>query len=191
MDIEQQLREIRKVAEATMRIANETFTVVSRIEQEVLAIAPPGPSVPTDAQITQIIKGEPAMSITGTPQGGSSTFEIDALLNGVLDPAGWPAGTVDTWTTDDPSEISLGPDSGPDVNEAGALDQVVATASASAAGTAGAGNPPSYNLTVSVLMPAGTVLPAGVTNPIVKTVNVPILPPKVQVPTDGAINQIS
>ena len=128
------------------------------------------------------------MSITGTPQGGSSVFEADAILNGLADPAGFPAGSIDTWTTDDASEISLGADSGPDVNQAGLLDQVKATAVAGAVGTAGAGNPPSYNLTVSVQMPAvNGVTPA----PLSKTVNVPILPPAVQVPSDVTINQIS
>jgi len=128
------------------------------------------------------------MSITGTPAGGSSTFEADALLSGVADAAGFPAGTVDTWSVDDPA-ITVGPDSGPDVNEAGALDQVVISVPASdTQGSAPAGSPGSYNLTVSVQMPApaGGSAPA----PLVATVNVPITAPSVAVPTGVVIAQI-
>lgn len=129
------------------------------------------------------------MSITGTPSGGTSTFEADAILNGIADPAGFPAGTVDTWTSDDPQAV-IGPDSGPDVNEAGTLDQVTVTIPAGdTQGSAPAGSPGSYNLTVSVQLPTptGGTAPA----PLTSTVNVPITAPVVQVPTGVTVNQIS
>lgn len=146
----------------------------------------PKQQVPTGVQISQIIKGENTMAITGTPIGGSSTFEADAILNGVADPSGFPAGTVDTWTTDDPN-ITVGPDSGPDVNEAGTLDQVVVSVPASdTQGSAPAGSPPSYDLTVSVQLP-GTPAPA----PLTMTVNVPLIAAPPPVPTGVVINQVS
>ena len=40
MDIERELIEIRRIAEATMDVANETFTVVSRIERKVDQLFP-------------------------------------------------------------------------------------------------------------------------------------------------------
>jgi len=151
------------------------------------------PQAPDSVQINQIVKGATIMSITGTPAGGQSTFEADALLSGIADPAGFPAGTVDTWTFDDP-QATIGPDSGPDVNEAGLLDQVVISIPASdTQGSAPAGSPGSYNLTVSVQMPAPTSGPnAGVVPaPLTNTVNVPITSPSVQVPTGVVINQVA
>jgi hypothetical protein len=145
------------------------------------------PKVPDGVQITQIVKGATAMSITGTNVGGTSTFEADALLAGVADPAGFPAGTVDTWSISpaDPL-VTLGPDSGPDVNEAGTLDQVVVSV--------GAGDTnASYGLSVSVQMPAPTSGPnAGVVPaPLVATVQVPIIQAAPPVPSGVAINQVS
>ena len=95
---------------------------------------------------------------------------------------------MDTWTTDDPNAV-VGPDSGPDVNQPGELDQVTVSIPATdTQGSAPAGAPPSYNLTASVQMPAVN----GVTPPpIVVTVNVPIQGALVPVPTGAAINQIS
>ncbi len=128
------------------------------------------------------------MSITGTNVGGTSVFEADAILAGIADPAGFPAGTVDTWTTDDPNAV-VGPDSGPDVNEAGTLDQVsVSIPSTDTQGSAPAGSPGSYNLTVSVQLPAvGGVTPA----PLVATVNVPLIQAPPPVPDSVTINQVS
>ena len=129
------------------------------------------------------------MAITGTNVGGTSTFEADAILNGIADPAGFPAGSVDTWTTDDPL-ASIGPDTGPDVNETGTLDQVVVSIPLNdTQGSAPAGSPPSYNLTVSVQMPADAsgVVPA----PLTMTVNVPLIQAPPPVPTGVVINQIS
>jgi len=148
----------------------------------------PRKTQPTAGKIVQIDSGgKKQMSITGSIPGTTSTFEVDALLNGVQDPAGWPAGTVDTWTTDDPAAV-VGPDSGPDVNQPGALDQVTISLPASETqGSDPAGSPPSYNLTASVQMPAvGGVTPP----PIVVTVNVPIQAAAVPVPTGAVINQI-
>jgi hypothetical protein len=138
-----------------------------------------GHQQPSGVQISQIVGGI-AMSITGTPVGGQSTFEADAILNGVADPAGFPAGSVDTWTVDDPA-ISVAPDSGPNNSQV-----VVSVPATDTQGSAPAGSPPSYNLTVSVQMP-GTPAPA----PLTMTVNVPITPAPVPLPTAVAINQVS
>lgn len=127
------------------------------------------------------------MSIVGTNVGGSSTFEADALLAGVLDAAGFPAGSVDTWSISpaDPL-VTLGPDSGPDVNEAGALDQVVVS-------VADGDTNPSYGLSVSVQMPAPTSGPnAGVVPaPLTASVTVPIIQAAPAVPNGVSIVQIS
>jgi hypothetical protein len=136
-----------------------------------------GSQVPSAVKISQ---GGFDMSITGTPVGGQSTFEADAILNGVADPAGFPAGSVDTWTVDDPA-ISVAPDSGPNNSQV-----VVSVPATDTQGSAPAGSPPSYNLTVSVQMP-GTPAPA----PLTMTVNVPITPAPVPLPTAVAINQVS
>jgi hypothetical protein len=149
----------------------------------------PTSPVPTGGKIVQIAKGENTMSITGTIPGTTSTFEADALLNGIQDPAGWPGGTVDTWTCDDPLAV-VGPDSGPDVNQPGALDQVtVSIPVTDTQGSAPAGQPGSYNLRCSVQIPPVN----GVTPPpmILGPVNVPIQAVPVPVPTGGVINQIS
>lgn len=114
------------------------------------------------------------MSIVGTNAGGQSTFEADALLSGVADPAGFPAGSVDTWTVDD-AAVSIAPDSGPNNS------QVVVSVPATDTNA-------SYNLTVSVQMPAvGGVTPA----PLTATVNVPIIPAPPAVPTGVVVNQLS
>jgi hypothetical protein len=135
----------------------------------------PAAKVPDGVKITQIGKKGAPMSITGTNAGGQSTFEADALLAGVADPSGFPAGSVDTWTVDDPL-VSIGPDSGPNNS------QVVVSVPATDTGT-------SYNLTVSVQMPtpAGGTPPA----PLTATVNVPIIAAAPPVPTGVTINQLS
>jgi hypothetical protein len=153
----------------------------------------PQPTPALSGKIFQIIKGEVQMAITGTNAGGTSVFEVDAILNGVVDTAGFPAGTVDTWTTDDP-QAQVGPDSGPDVNQTGTLDQVsVSIPAGDTQGSAPAGQPGSYNLTASVQMPAPTSGPNSgvVPAPIVVTVNVPINTAAPAVPTGAVINQIS
>ena len=111
MDIEKELARILARVDTVLRVVIENQTIVTRIESKIDKLFPQ-PSEPNAVQINQIVKGE-AMSITGTQVGGSSTFEADAILNGLADSAGFPAGTVDTWTTDDPN-ITVGPDSGPD-----------------------------------------------------------------------------
>jgi hypothetical protein len=178
------LREIKGLLE-------ELINVTETGDEAIIAAlqGPPVSPVPTGGKIVQIIKGENTMSITGTIPGTTSTFEADALLNGVQDPAGWPAGTVDTWTCDDPQAV-IGPDSGPDVNQPGALDQVtVSIPVGDTQGSAPAGQPGSYNLTCSVQMPAVN----GVTPPpmVLPVANVPIQAAPVPVPTGGVINQIS
>lgn len=115
------------------------------------------------------------MAITGTNVGGNSTFEADAILAGVADPDGFPAGSVDTWTTDDPT-IGVGPDSGPNNSQV-----VISLPSGYAK--------PDYGLTVSVQMPtpaSGTV-PA----PLTMTVRVPAIAAPPPVPDAVAINQVS
>jgi hypothetical protein len=123
------------------------------------------------------------MSITGTNVGGQSTFEADAILNAIADPAGFPAGSVDTWTSDDPN-VSIAADSGPNNSQV-----VVSVPATDTQGSAPAGSPPSYNLTVSVQMPtpAGGTAPA----PLTATVNVPLIAAPPPVPTGVVINQIS
>lgn len=117
------------------------------------------------------------MSITGTNAGGQSTFEADALLNGVADPAGFPAGSVDTWSITPPDPlVTLAPDSGPDGN------QIVVSVAA------GDTNP-SYGLSVSVQMPTppGGTAPA----PLTATVTVPIIQAPPPTPTGVTVNQLS
>jgi hypothetical protein len=179
----EELRTVKEIRDA-IRFLNDTLI---QGFQALFAILKPPPPVLT-AAIYQIDSGGNSMSITGTIPGTTSTFEVDALLNGVQDTAGWPAGTVDTWTTDDPAAV-VGPDSGPDVNQPGALDQVTISIPASdTQGSAPVGSPPSYNLTASVQMPpVGGVTPP----PMVVTVNVPIQAAAVPVPTGAVINQIS
>lgn len=124
------------------------------------------------------------MAITGTPAGGQSVFEADAILNGQADPAGFPAGSVDTWTSDDPA-VTLTPNQGPDGNQV-----QVAVPATYTQGSAPAGQPGSYNLTVSVQMPpttAGGTPPAALT----ATVNVPITVAPPPLPTGVVVNQIS
>jgi hypothetical protein len=175
--------EILREVGSVMRTVNELMTIVTRIERKedkILAILSQNPAVPDAVKINQIVLGEKTMSITGTNAGGSSTFEADAIKSGLAFPAGFPAGSVDTWTTDDPLAV-VGPDSGPDVNEAGALDQVTVSIPASDAAA-------SYNLTVSVQLPAGAdgTVPA----PLTQTVNVPIIQAPPPVPDGVTINQI-
>jgi hypothetical protein len=123
----------------------------------------------------KISQGGFNMAITGIPVGGQGTFEADAILNGTADAAGFPAGSVDVWTVDD-ALVTLGPDSGP--NNSQVVASVAATDTAA-----------SFNLTVSVQMPtpAGGTAPA----PLVMTVNVPITPGAVPVPTGVAITQVA
>jgi hypothetical protein len=55
MNIEEELREIRRVSEAGLRVANETFAVVSRIErkvQEILTTLKPRPRQPDRIAVT-------------------------------------------------------------------------------------------------------------------------------------------
>ena len=133
-------------------------------------------------KISEIDKKGKAGMITGTPIGGQSVFEADALLNGIADPSGFPAGSVDTWTCDDPA-ATLSPNS-PNPGQV-----TVAIPATDVQGSAPAGSPPSYNLTVSVQMPApaGGTVPA----PLTATVNVPLTPAPVPLPTGVAINQDS
>lgn len=142
-------------------------------DKAIIAALQPKPSTITGAKISQ---GGFNMPITGTNAGGQSTFEADALLNGVADAQGFPAGSVDTWTTTDPA-VSIAPDSGPNNS------QVVVSVPASDTN-------PSYDLTVSVQMPAAGNPPV-TPPPFVATVTVPIVPAPPPVPTGVMITQVS
>lgn len=150
-----------------------------QLEITLLKVIAGKPRTPTGVKISQ----QGASMITGTNVGGQSTFEADAILAGIADPDGFPAGSVDTWTTDDPN-ASIAPDSGPDGNQV-----VVSIPATDTQGSAPAGSPPSYNLTVSVQMPtpAGGTPPA----PLTMTVNVPLIAAPPPVPDGVVINQLS
>jgi hypothetical protein len=164
--------EILKEIRDAIRFLNDTFI---QGFQALLAILKPQPPVASGVIIYQISSGGNRMSITGTNVGGQSTFEADALLAGVADPAGFPAGSVDTWTVDDVN-VTLGPDSGPNGS------QVVASVSPTDTAT-------SYNLTVSVQMPTPSsgVAPA----PLTATVNVPIIAAPPPTPNGVTITQVA
>jgi hypothetical protein len=134
----------------------------------------PAPNQPDAVGISQINTQGEAVSITGTNVGGNSTFEADALLAGVADPSGFPAGSIDTWTADDPT-IGIGPDSGP------SNSQVVVSLPATY-------TKPDYGLSVSVQMPSvAGVAPA----PLTLSVRVPAIPAAPPLPTGVAINQVA
>ncbi len=115
------------------------------------------------------------MSIVGTNAGGQSLFEADALLAGIADPDGFPAGSVDTWTCPDPL-VSIAADSGPSGNQVGVSVDAKDTNA-------------TYALTVSVQMPpkADGTVPA----PLTTTVNVPIIQAPPAVPDGVTITQLS
>lgn len=149
---------------------HEITHLLRAINRNIIALQPQPPLIGV-----QISQGGFNMPITGVNAGGQGTFEADAILNGVADPAGFPAGSVDTWTTDD-ANVSLAPDSGP--NNSQVVVSVAATDTAA-----------DFGLSVSVQMPtpAGGVAPA----PLVTTVRVPIVQAPPPVPTAVAINQVA
>ncbi len=155
-------------------LINVTITGDEAIILAINGPTPPPQTIPDEVKIMQI-KGDSPMPITGTNAGGQSTFEADALLAGVADPDGFPAGSVDTWTTDD-ILVSLGPDSGPN----GSL--VVASVDATDKAA-------DYGLTVSVQMPADAS--GNVPAPLVSTIRAPIIQAPPPVPTGVAINQVA
>jgi hypothetical protein len=163
---DRQLRSIEALLRELLKIIKEHF-------EEAL---------PDGVKIFQLDENGEKMSITGTNVGGSSVFEADALLNGVADPDGFPSGTVDTWTTDDPNAV-IAP-------VAGSGNQIqVSIPATDTQGSAPVGQPPSYNLSVSVQMPtpSGGSAPA----PFKATVNVPLIAAAPPLPTGVVINQIS
>lgn len=153
------------------RLLRHILHHVRRIDQTLHKLVPQPQFA---VQISQIIGGN-KMPITGTNVGGSSTFEADAILAGVADPDGFPAGSVDTWTTDDPT-IGIGPDSGPNNSQV-----VISLPSAY--------KKADYGLTVSVQMPtpaSGTV-PA----PLTFTTRVPAIAAAPPTPDGVVINQVA
>jgi hypothetical protein len=123
---------------------------------------------PTGMGINQINIGEDFMPVTGTPAGGTSTFQE------VPTPAGtvFPAGTTFVWTVDDTADISLTP----------STDGTQCSTACSATPSA-----TSYNLTCT-----SNFTPTGATAPVSGTVNVPILPgAATNTPTGVTINQLS
>ncbi len=100
--------------------------------------------------------------ITGVNAGGSGTFEADPVPSTTI----FPTGSVDTWTTDDPT-IQLTPNG----------NQVVASVPATATEA-------DFGLTVSVQMPGGGA-------PLTSTVRVPIIPLPPPPPTGVVINQVA
>jgi len=127
---------------------------------------------PTGVEIIQLTGG--TMSITGINVGGSGTFEADPVPS----TSTFPAGTVNTWTADDPS-ITITPANPADPEDT----QVIVTVPSTDTNT-------SFNLTVSAQMPPATpggTPPAALTN----TVSVPIIPAPPQPPTGVVINQVA
>jgi hypothetical protein len=163
-DEHHEIRILERIAEALEAIDMDLQTIAQEL-------APQPPS----KLAVQISQGGFNMPITGINAGGNGTFEADAILNGAADPDGFPAGSVDTWTTDD-TLVTLGPDSGPNNS------QVVASVDASDKAA-------DFGLTVSVQMPADSTgtLPA----PLVMTVRVPIVQAPPPVPNAVAITQVA
>jgi hypothetical protein len=142
----------------------ESVDKLVRIFEKILSIIL---KEPFGMVIKQIKKGD-NMAITGTPAGGTSTFQE------VPTPAGavFPAGTTFVWTVDDTADISLTPSTDG--------TQCSTACSATPTGT-------SYNLTCT-----SNFTPTGATAPASGTVNVPILPGSATTtPTGLTINQLS
>ena len=133
---------------------------------------------PVTGKIVQLDKkGAPMATIIGVTAGGGQphTFEMDALLNGVADAAGFPSGTSYSWVTDD-QLISPGADSGPLGNQVVIPDPPASDTNSS------------FVLTGTIQEPTvGGVTPA----PIVVTATIPIAPPLPAVANGGVINQLS
>lgn len=111
--------------------------------------------------------------ITGTPAGGSSTFQESYIPSNAALPPG--AVLSVTWTCDDPNAV-LAP-------SADGTSVVVTIPVTDTQGSAPAGSPGSYNLTATGTSAA---LPAPITS---GPVNVPILPTPPPLPTALAVNQ--
>ena len=102
------------------------------------------------------------MAITGTPVGGSSSFQV--TWNGAMAP-----GTPDVWSVDDPN-VTLSPDTSGDPTIIDAADSSTDTATL-------------YNLTVTATNSAG--------QPVTATAQVPLIPPPPTPASGGTINQVS
>jgi hypothetical protein len=128
------------------------------------------PQQPVGVLIIQTDQGGNTMAVTGIQAGGAAgVFESDPIPSTIP----FPPGTVDTWTSDDPTVV-LTPSA---TNPAQVSAQTPATNVNKA-----------FNLTVSTQMPAvGGVTPAALT----ATVNVPIIPAPAPLPTGVSINQVS
>jgi hypothetical protein len=160
-EVDQLEREVEH-DESTLRKILKTLQAIDarllRLEGEVFGI-------PTGVTILQ--KGEINNMITGVQAGGAAgNFEADPVPSTVP----FPDGTLDTWTTDDPT-VTLTPSA---TNPAQVQALVPATSTAK-----------DFGLTVSVQMP-GTPPPS----PLVNTVRVPIIPAPAPVPAGVQINQV-
>jgi hypothetical protein len=179
---------LRRIEGKIDQLINLVITGDQRILE---AIQHPPVPAPNAAKIFQIIGGKKAMSITGVVPGGpASLFEVDPIINGVAGTVSqWPAGTVDSWTDDDPLS-AIGPVDVPNKFQVTvAIPANDLTGSMAAGGSPAPGTTGSYNLTSSVQLPTP---PSGVQPaPIVTTVNVPINIAPVPVPTSSVINQLS
>jgi hypothetical protein len=113
------------------------------------------------------------MSITGINVGGSGTFEADPIP----DTSVFPAGTVDTWTADDPS-IVITPNDPTDPVDT----RVVVSVPAGSTLT-------TFNLSVSVQMPPDSS--GNTPAPLTTSVAVPVIAAPPPPPTGVSINQIA
>lgn len=122
------LREILHDVRANYQLLNDVYNIVRRA---------------TGGTILQI-KGGRAMSITGTPVGGKSSFQV--TWNGAMAP-----NTPETWTVDDPN-VTLAPETDPTIVDA--ADSATDTATV-------------YNLTVVANNSAGQPVTATAAVPLI------------------------
>jgi hypothetical protein len=156
--------ERREIA-ALRSIEAQLQSLSDRVDDILVLLA--GRKVPTAVQISQ----GGSNVITGIQAGGApGVFEADPIPSNVP----FPAGTTDTWTSDDPN-VTLAPST---------TDPTQVQASTPASNTA-----KDFGLTVSTQMPADST--GAVPAPFTNTVRVPIIPATTAVPTGVQINQIS
>jgi hypothetical protein len=174
-----------RVSEANLHVSNENFTVLCRTEHKVdQLLRLYGPAV--SFAVTQLSGGTTAMAklkatfpgpVVGTVPGTSSTFglsPVDASGN----PGLLQAGNIPSYTVDDPNVTFAASADGSSVQTNLPLTDTQ--------GSAPAGSPGSYNVTVSGINSVGAA--------ITFTFNVPILPvppPPENPATTFAVEQLS
>ena len=144
-----------------LQILNQAVRNLVLTGQAILSILKSVPIPATGGTIFQI-KGGQKMAITGTPVGGSSSFQV--TWNGAMAP-----GTPENWAVDDPN-VTLSPDSSGDPTIVDATDAATDTAAI-------------YNLTVTANNSAGSSVMA--------TAQVQLIPPPPTPATGGTINQLT